>query len=415
MAPGRGPGVDPWAVLGLLPPPASGPQELRARYRELARQHHPDKCQGGGDAFRRIQAAYERALSQLSQQQEATARGADGSAPSVSALLTLERNCLPMAKAIREQDAGAVMALGPVAFTQELGLGNTALHFAAFYGAAEVLELMLASGAVPADAVLQRNAEGKTPLELAQNYDEAYQKLRTFLLASDEGSLAAPPTRSGAGWWEDGGSRPTTSEGWLRPRLSSRRGPRMRSRGMEVGWRPSTREGMASRPTTREAGRPVTREAGLDGRPGTRDGRPGTRDAGLDDRRPGTRPGTREGGRPGTREGGRPGTREGRPAREGQRDEWRPGTREGLEEPFLPSATATGAFGQPRLPREVARDDWRDGRSWARQMQDGPAGRGPDPMQVRPPVMHMMGSYLLPPQDRPVHTPRRRFQRNSLP
>ena len=41
-------------------------------------------------------------------------------------------------RGIGEQDAGAVMALGPVAFTQELGLGNTALHFAAFYGAAEV-------------------------------------------------------------------------------------------------------------------------------------------------------------------------------------------------------------------------------------------------------------------------------------
>ena len=48
---------DPYFVLGV--PPSADPEAVRARFKELALQHHPDK---GGDPaqMRRLLAAYER-------------------------------------------------------------------------------------------------------------------------------------------------------------------------------------------------------------------------------------------------------------------------------------------------------------------------------------------------------------------
>jgi hypothetical protein len=47
-----------WSVLGV--PPTATPEEVKARYRELARQHHPDRF-GDEEAFKRVSAAYEQA------------------------------------------------------------------------------------------------------------------------------------------------------------------------------------------------------------------------------------------------------------------------------------------------------------------------------------------------------------------
>lgn len=55
------PGPDPWPyrVLGLEP--GAPPERVRERYRELARQNHPDKdgSEGAAERMARINAAYE--------------------------------------------------------------------------------------------------------------------------------------------------------------------------------------------------------------------------------------------------------------------------------------------------------------------------------------------------------------------
>jgi DnaJ domain len=50
-----------WAVLGLSPPPATTMEMLKKRYRELAKQHHPDRNSGKDDMFKRVEAAHEQA------------------------------------------------------------------------------------------------------------------------------------------------------------------------------------------------------------------------------------------------------------------------------------------------------------------------------------------------------------------
>jgi DnaJ domain len=54
-----GPPAPCWAVLGLAPPPATTMEMLKKRYRELAKQHHPDRNSGNDGEFKRMDQAYE--------------------------------------------------------------------------------------------------------------------------------------------------------------------------------------------------------------------------------------------------------------------------------------------------------------------------------------------------------------------
>jgi hypothetical protein len=54
------PGLSPaeaYRILGL--DPDAGPEEVRAAYRERAKEHHPDTSSGDEEAFKRITRAYE--------------------------------------------------------------------------------------------------------------------------------------------------------------------------------------------------------------------------------------------------------------------------------------------------------------------------------------------------------------------
>jgi curved DNA-binding protein CbpA len=51
-------GSDCWSVLGLSP--TATLEEVKGRYRQLAREHHPDRF-GDEEAFKRVSAAYEQA------------------------------------------------------------------------------------------------------------------------------------------------------------------------------------------------------------------------------------------------------------------------------------------------------------------------------------------------------------------
>lgn len=63
---------DPYQVLGLSP--RSSDAQLRERYLQLARTHHPDRG-GNADSMRRVNDAYEQVLSHRAQQRLAvTAR-----------------------------------------------------------------------------------------------------------------------------------------------------------------------------------------------------------------------------------------------------------------------------------------------------------------------------------------------------
>ena len=52
----------PFVALGL--PATAAPQEVKARWRELARQHHPDHG-GAAEEFQRLHDAYVRAYAEV--------------------------------------------------------------------------------------------------------------------------------------------------------------------------------------------------------------------------------------------------------------------------------------------------------------------------------------------------------------
>jgi DnaJ domain len=52
--------ADPHAVLGVAP--GSGPQEVRAAFRAIAKRDHPDRPGGDAAAFDRARRAYETLL-----------------------------------------------------------------------------------------------------------------------------------------------------------------------------------------------------------------------------------------------------------------------------------------------------------------------------------------------------------------
>jgi hypothetical protein len=52
--------TDPYRVLGVSP--SATPAEIKAAYRVLARERHPDKKSGSHEAFVQLTAAYEYAL-----------------------------------------------------------------------------------------------------------------------------------------------------------------------------------------------------------------------------------------------------------------------------------------------------------------------------------------------------------------
>eukprot|EP01105_Mastigella_eilhardi_P015753 TRINITY_DN3605_c0_g1_i1.p1 TRINITY_DN3605_c0_g1~~TRINITY_DN3605_c0_g1_i1.p1 ORF type:complete len:366 (-),score=88.30 TRINITY_DN3605_c0_g1_i1:43-1140(-) len=91
----------------------------------------------------------------------------------------LKKNQHPLACAIREHNVEDVSKLltSEESTVEDLGIGNTPMHYACYFGHKDVVELLLAKGGKK--ALSQRNMDGNKPLELAQQ--ECHFELASYL------------------------------------------------------------------------------------------------------------------------------------------------------------------------------------------------------------------------------------------
>lgn len=141
---------DHWDILGI--PSGSSPKEIKSAYRRLCLVVHPDKENGGTDAFLRLHDAYQRAIAQAQAPERRFG---------VTDFLNFEHNSLPVAKAIRRDDPDGLPNRDIT-----LGLGNTLLHFAAKFSAINCLRVLV-TPTLPASQLFTINDAGETPLSLA--------------------------------------------------------------------------------------------------------------------------------------------------------------------------------------------------------------------------------------------------------
>jgi len=274
--------ASPHVVLGIAPDATD--ENVRLAYRRLCRQHHPDKTGGGdGARFAAIHEAYGKirsgsdAVHGFRVPATASAGGSTPSRPTRSSATTtlqeclgFETNALPIASAIRADDYqrlhGLIKDL-PQPCRVCLGIGNTPMHFCAFFDSAACADLLLNFGE-PSD-LLMRNNEGDTPFAIAFSRtkrvgsDGAVSAIFARAMPVPEPDSARPPT-------------PSTASAAARPR-------------MEILPRRPASQGRASSGSSRlRRSHPVTggrRE--LDTRPQTADPVMGANGSTSDPLRPG--------------------------------------------------------------------------------------------------------------------------------